>query len=139
MWQTVGVKRITALVFLLLLSLSCSSDLAKSSYEDNVSASQDAWTPNLQFVKYRDTLVDIAAPYFENLGRLDSTLVYDAWYDENNSYMVINLSGTNYHYCGFRRSDWKNLQTASSMGRWYRANIKGSFDCRIYPVPSYPN
>ncbi len=133
------MKRLLTFVFLLLFCLACTSDLAKSFSEESASVSQDAWTQNFKFVKYRDTLVDVGAPYFENLGRLDSTLVYDAWYDEKNSYMVINLSGTNYHYCGFGKSDWKSLETASSMGRWYRANIKGSFDCRIYPVPSYPN
>jgi hypothetical protein len=79
-------------------------------------------------VKYRDTPVNIAG--FAEVGRADSSLVFDAWYDAGNDYMVINLAGTNYHYCAFPGSAWEDLRTASSMGTHYHSFIKGNYDCR---------
>lgn len=96
-----------------------------------------SWEPDWVTVRYRPTAVDVGAPYFERLGRADSTLVYAAWYDDEANYMVINLAGTNYHYCGFPRSAWIALQTAGSMGRHYQSNIKGRYDCRVHFVPTY--
>jgi hypothetical protein len=58
-------------------------------------------------------------------------------YDAPNEYMLISLNGTYYHYCGINPETVGQLLDAPSMGRYYNAAIKGNFDCRINPVPSY--
>lgn len=87
-------------------------------------------------VKYRDDKVDISATNFEPLNKSDST-VKGAWYDSSNEYMVIKLGSTYYHYCGMPSSEWGGLKTASSPYEYYQDNVKGNFDCRVNPVPSY--
>lgn len=87
-------------------------------------------------VKYRDDKVDISATHFEPLNKSDST-VKGAWYDSSNEYMVIKLGSTYYHYCGMPSSVWGGLKTASSPYEYYQDDVKGNFDCRVNPVPSY--
>lgn len=87
-------------------------------------------------MKYRSTLVDVGDPKFENLGRSDST-VRDAWYSGIDQYMVINLTGTNYHYCAFPTTAWRALRSASSMESYYYDAIRGNYDCRY--VGSVPD
>ena len=87
-------------------------------------------------VKYRDDKVDISATNFEPLNKSDST-VKGAWYDSSNEYMVIKLGSTYYHYCGMPSSAWGGLKAASSPYEYYQDNVKGNFDCRVNPVPSY--
>jgi len=89
------------------------------------------------YVKYRDTLVDIGHPRFEYLDTSKSSWVRGAWYDDDNQYMIINLSGVNYHYCGMSKSAWDLFKKASSFGSYYNTYIKGRYDCRTYPVPDY--
>jgi hypothetical protein len=86
-------------------------------------------------VKYRNTKVDVAS--FEHLDGGDSSLVRNAWYDDGNHYMIINLNGTNYHYCGLPSSTWSSLKSASSLGSFYNSSIKGKYDCRVNPMPNY--
>jgi hypothetical protein len=93
-------------------------------------------SPGYVKVKYRDDKVNIAAENFEPLGETDST-VKGAWYDSSESYMVIKLSGTYYHYCGMPSSVWSSFKTTSSLYDHYQTSIKGNYDCRINPVPSY--
>ena len=104
----------------------------------NSAEPQQQWTPNYVNVKYRADPVDIAAPYFESLGRSDSSVVEGAWFDSENEYLVINLQGTVYHYCGIGSSTWSSLKSAESMGSYFQDSIKGNFDCRVFPVPAYP-
>lgn len=87
-------------------------------------------------VKYRDDKVNISTSNFESLDKSDST-VKGAWYDNSNEYMVINLSGTYYHYCGMSSSTWSSFKIAPSLYRYYQDDIKGYFDCRENPVPRY--
>lgn len=87
-------------------------------------------------VKYRDDKVDISATNFEPLNKSDST-VKGAWYDSSNEYMVIKLGSTYYHYCGMPSSVWGGLKAASSPYEYYQDDVKGNFDCRVNPVPSY--
>jgi hypothetical protein len=87
-------------------------------------------------IKYRDDKVNIAASNFESLDKSDST-VKGAWYDSSNEYMVIKLSGTYYHYCGMPSSAWSGLKNTSSPYEYYQDSIKGNFDCRENPIPSY--
>ena len=67
------------------------------------------------YVKYRGS-VDVGHPRFEYLNTSKSSLVRGAWYDDENDYMVINLSGTYYHYCSFPQSTWNSFSSASSFG-----------------------
>lgn len=87
-------------------------------------------------VKYRDDKVDVSASNFEPLKESDST-VKGAWYDAGNEYMVIKLGNTYYHYCGMPSSAWDDLKSASTPYDYYENSIRGNFDCRINPVPSY--
>ena len=117
-------------IYVLLLLAGCASS--------NSAESQEQWTPNYVNVEYRADPVDIAAPYFEPLGRSDSSVVEGAWFDSENEYLVINLQGTVYHYCGIGSSTWSSLKSAESMGSYFQDSIKGNFDCRVFPVPVYP-
>jgi hypothetical protein len=106
------------------------------------SASVDTDPPNWRSewvsVKYRDTPVDVGSPAFVELGRSGDGTVRTAWYDASADYMVINLSGVNYHYCGLPTTAWGRLVSASSLDEQYEAYIKGSYDCRsIGFVPDY--
>lgn len=87
-------------------------------------------------IKYRDDKVNISSSNFEQLDKSDST-VKGAWYDSGNEYMVINLGGTYYHYCGMPSSAWGDFKAGSSPYDYYQDSIKGSFDCRENPVPRY--
>lgn len=87
-------------------------------------------------VKFRSNPVDVTKNGFENL-RKTSSMIFDSWYDQSNNYLILNIKGKNYHYCGFSAYDWKAFKTADSLGRHYLQNIKGRFDCRIYPYPQY--
>ena len=98
----------------------------------------DAAAEQILHIKYRTTTVDVDRPYFEYLDTSKSSWVRGAWYDSANKYMVINLKGTNYHYCGLSERTWNLFKGAASFGSTYVSAIKGNFDCRINPVPSYP-
>ncbi len=43
-----------------------------------------------------------------------------------------------YQYCGPPASVWESLDAAESRGSIYKAEIKGNYDCRVNPAPSYP-
>jgi hypothetical protein len=125
------IKKLSIFCVLVLLLISgCAST--------NSVESQEEWVPNFVTVKYRADPVDIAAPYFESLDGSDSSVVGGAWFDSENKYLIINLQGTVYHYCGLDDSVWSSLKSAPSMGTYFQDYIKGSFDCRVFPVPVYP-
>ncbi len=86
-------------------------------------------------VKYRPTPITLNGHF--KCASTDSSLVYKACYDKANQYMVINLKGTWYHYCGMPFSVWRDFIDADSLGRHYRAYIRGEFDCRQGYVPAY--
>jgi hypothetical protein len=94
-------------------------------------------TSNYITVKYRDDQVDIANSRWEKLDTTGSSIVNGSWYDSQNKYMIINLSGTYYHYCSLPPSTWSSFKKASSFGSYYNSNIKGKYDCRVNPVPNY--
>ena len=66
-----------------------------------------------------------------------SSFVNRVCYDEAKSYMLIQLKSTWYHYCSIDAGTVASLKSADSKGRFYNANIKGHFDCRVTPPPSY--
>jgi KTSC domain len=85
-------------------------------------------------VKYRGE-VDLAPFACEAITR--SSFIERVCYDAKNAYMLINLSGTWYHYCEIGQGTVSSLLEAESMGRFYNASIKGNFDCRTHRIPAY--
>lgn len=101
------------------------------------SSQKQTHTSNYVTIKYRNGQVDVANPRFEYFNTSNSSFIRGAWYDISESYMVINLNGTNYHYCGMPSSIWQDFKSSSSAGKYYNGNIKGNYDCRENPVPNY--
>jgi hypothetical protein len=88
-------------------------------------------------VKYRQEEVDTKDSRWEYLDTAGSSFIEGAWYDEVEEYMIINLSGTNYHYCGLPVPVWEKFKEASSFGSDYNRYIRGNYDCREGGIPSY--
>ena len=83
-------------------------------------------------VKYGGN-VDLKAFECRDINR--SSFIQRVCYDKAQSYMIISLKGTYYHYCELPTATFDGLRGAASMGRFYNQNIKGSgsdgpFDCR---------
>lgn len=122
----------------ILLAIFLLYDAVTEGSEATIQENQSlSYTPRFEDIKYRDDSVDIAHPRFESHNTSRSSFIRNAWYDSTEDYMIINLNGVNYHYCGMPGSAWDGFKSASSLGSYYRENIKGDFDCRIHPVPSY--
>lgn len=85
-------------------------------------------------VKYRGP-VDLAP--FKCLPIDRSSFIRRVCYDQKNSYMIVKLNDTYYHYCDINVATVNEFEAASSMGRFYNASIKGRFDCRTGHVPAY--
>lgn len=88
------------------------------------------------YVKYRGQ-VDLAPFKCEWISR--SSFVNRLCYDSREKYVIVNLTGTYYHYCEVPASVIADWRQAASMGRYYNAQVKGRFDCRTLRVPSYKN
>ncbi|MCK8687937.1 KTSC domain-containing protein [Pseudomonas umsongensis] len=61
----------------------------------------------------------------------ESSFVHRICYQPDQSYLVVLLDNTYYHYCRIPSqvvSQWLN---ADSKGRFYNKMIKGDFDCRL--------
>ncbi|NLG05537.1 MAG: KTSC domain-containing protein [Clostridia bacterium] len=80
-------------------------------------------------VKYSDSSVNLEDSRFEYLSTAGSSFINGAWYDSAEEYMVIELSGTYYHYCGMPESIWKEFKKAGSFGTYYNDWIKGKYGC----------
>jgi len=90
-------------------------------------------------VKYRGP-VDLKTFECQDISR--SSFIQRVCYDKAQSYMIISLRGTYYHYCELPPATFDGLMGAPSMGQFYNQNIKGSgsdgpFDCRTHRIPSY--
>ncbi len=90
-------------------------------------------------VKYRG-IVDLMPFACTDTPR--SSFVQRVCYDKAQSYMLINLRGTYYHYCELSGATFDAFMAAPSLGQFYNQNIKGSgsdgpFDCRTHRVPRY--
>ena len=85
-------------------------------------------------VKYRWP-VDLAPFGCEWVER--SSVVKRLCYDPKEKYVIVNLTGTYYHYCQVPAVVVTGWRAAESMGRFFNANVKGNFDCRTTPMPSY--
>jgi len=127
-----NMRKIISIVAVLFLLTSCSGGGVPSSQRGS-----DYAPKQYVSVKYRDDPVNIAAPAFEYLNTSKSSFVRGAWYDSGDQYMVINLSGTYYHYCDMPNSTWRTFRGADSFGSTYNRIIKGRYDCRSGYVPDY--
>ena len=85
-------------------------------------------------VKYRGP-VDLAPFKCESIDR--SSFIRRVCFDAGNSYMIVQLYETYYHYCGIDSATVDSFEAADSMGRYFNASIKGHFDCQTGRVPSY--
>jgi hypothetical protein len=90
-------------------------------------------------VKYRG-IVDLKPFTCTDTPR--SSFIQRVCYDKAQSYMLINLRGTYYHYCEMPAATLDALLAAPSMGQFYNQRIKGTgsdgpFDCRTHRVPGY--
>ena len=85
-------------------------------------------------VKYRGP-VDLKPFRCDSISR--SSLVNRVCYDARERYMLVSLNGTYYHYCEIDRITVSRFLEADSMGRFFNANIKGRFDCRVLSMPAY--
>lgn len=92
--------------------------------------------PGYVDIKYRDDPVDVSSSSFEALENTDKT-VKGAWYDSEEGYLVINLSGTYYHYCEMPSGEWNEFKLASEPYTYYENNLRGEYDCRVNRVPEY--
>ena len=91
-------------------------------------------TAETVIVKYRGP-VDLAPFACEWITR--SSVVQRLCYDRREQYVIVNLTGTYYHYCEVPPTLVSTWRQADSMGRFYNAQVKGRFDCRVLRVPSY--
>jgi len=90
-------------------------------------------------VKYRG-LVDLKTFECRDINR--SSFIQRVCYDKAQSYMIISLHGTYYHYCELPPATYDGLMDAPSTGHFYNQNIKGSgsdgpYDCRTHRIPNY--
>ncbi|TLG72872.1 KTSC domain-containing protein [Methylocystis sp. B8] len=97
-------------------------------------AAQKAAAAETVDVKYRGP-VNLAPFNCDTITR--SSFIQRVCYDASNSYMLISLNGTWYHYCEIDKGTVDELLSADSMGRYFNASIKGRFDCRTHRVPAY--
>jgi len=88
------------------------------------------------FVKYRGP-VDLASFTCEWIER--SSLVKRLCYDAEQEYVIVNLTGTYYHYCEVPANVVADWRAAGSMGQFYNAAVKGRYDCRFLRMPAYTN
>jgi KTSC domain-containing protein len=85
-------------------------------------------------VKYRGP-VDLSPFACEWVTR--SSVVKRLCYDAREKYVIVNLTGTYYHYCEVPPDLVAAWRQADSMGRFYNGRVKGRFDCRVLRVPPY--
>jgi len=86
------------------------------------------------YVKYRGD-VDLTPFTCEWVSR--RSVVKRLCYDQKEKYVSVQLKATYYHYCEVPSVVVSNWRNADSMGRYYNANMKGRYDCRINRVPEY--
>lgn len=65
-----------------------------------------------------------------------SSLVHRICYQPEQSYLVVLLDQTYYHYCRIPSQVVTRWLNADSKGRFYLGNIKGNFDCRLGGIPN---
>lgn len=128
-----------AVVLVLAWSALGDSDSHSTSTRGNVQRIASG-EPAGVHVKYRSTPVNVATGNFEYWIPQSQGNVLEAWWDIRNQYLLINVRGTVYHYCGVSFQAWKDLTGSSAADFQYDTFIKGHtrFDCRRTQPPTYP-
>jgi hypothetical protein len=88
------------------------------------------------YVKYRG-YVNVGNGYFEEIPLKSSSLIKQMFYDKKNSYLLVRLKKTFYHYCSIPTYTILSWTQSKSLGQYYNYSIKGNYDCRVYPQPNY--
>jgi hypothetical protein len=83
--------------------------------------------------------VDLKAFECRDIDR--SSFIQRVCYDKAQSYLLVSLNGTYYHYCELPHAMFDGLMGAPSMGRFFNQNIKGAgsdgpYDCRTHRIPT---
>ena len=65
-----------------------------------------------------------------------SSVVHRVCYRADRQYLVVLLGDTYYHYCLIPSGVIGQWLAAPSLGRFYNANIKSNYDCRLGGIPS---
>jgi|ERR1039458_7573548 hypothetical protein len=91
-------------------------------------------TAETVIVKYRGP---VELSHFDCQYVSRSSVVKRLCYDSHERYVVVNLTGTYYHYCEVPPTTVTAWKQAPSMGTFYNSEIKGRFDCRNSQVPAY--
>ena len=87
------------------------------------------------FVKYQGWVDE---SQMSDLWTKPSSIVYNMWYDNYYEYLIVNLRGTNYHYCGIPEDVVREWQFSSSLGTYYSRYIRTNYDCRYEgTIPPY--
>lgn len=93
-----------------------------------------AWAETV-YVKYRGP---VPLDSFNCPPIKSSSFVRRICYDRANSYLIVQLKSTYYHYCDIDSGTVAVWRSAPSLGRFYNQYIKGgAFDCRGRFVPTY--
>jgi hypothetical protein len=88
------------------------------------------------YVKYRGG-VNVYNEHFQKLSLQESSLVKSMYYDRTNKYLLVRIRETYYHYCSIPSRTIEQWIESASLERYYRTYIRGNYDCRINPIPSY--
>jgi uncharacterized membrane protein len=88
-------------------------------------------------IENRNTSVVYTSSVFEELGRIDSSFIDQALYDNDEKYLIIDLGDFNYQYCDVSKRTWNDFKNAKSLGSFYNKNIKGTFSCLPGQEPVY--
>jgi hypothetical protein len=105
------MKKLTILLFSILISFN--------SYGESV------------YVKYRGN----ASLDNFNCTNTSSSFVHRICHQRQNSYVIVLLSSTYYHYCRVPDTTVNRWLSSSSKGGFYHSDIKGRFDCRLGGIP----
>lgn len=125
------------LLFILIISVltttGCANSASNDFYDEPTVEEEleyeESRPTNFIKVKYKEDSVDLADPRFEYLDTTGSEFIFGAWYDDDEQYMIINLNGTYYHYCGMPGSVWDDFRNAETFGGFYNKWIKGNYAC----------
>ena len=67
----------------------------------------------------------------------ESSFVHRICYQPEQSYLVVLLGQTYYHYCRLPSQVFSQWLNAYSKGNFYNGSIKGNFDCRMGGIPKH--
>jgi KTSC domain len=69
--------------------------------------------------------------------RIESSFIRRICYDEENKYLLVQLGSSWYHYCDVPDAVATGLVEAQSPARYFNANVRARFGCRVDQVPRY--